>query len=322
MGVAATSTLIGCAVDPVTGEKQIVLMSEQEEVAIDQQQAPHQFSVDYGKVQDEQLNRYIREVGESIASRSHRPQMPYNYRVVNATYVNAYTFPGGSMAATRGILLDMGSEAELAGLLGHEIGHVNARHTAERMTRGMLAQAVLGGLAVAVSLSEYADLSGLVSAAGGLGAGVLLAKYSRDNEREADALGMEYMTKAGQNPRGMVGLMDMLQNKSRHKPSVIDLMFASHPMSDERYSTAVKNTETKFASHAQKSLGKERYMDNTAGLRKIRGAIEAMQNGEAAMAQKNYPEAENEFLYHTVSRCSPRSQDQHKNPNRRYPNHR
>jgi predicted Zn-dependent protease len=294
-GVAVSGSLVGCVADPVTGEQMLVLMSEDDEIAVDKQQSPHQFSADYGEVQDPQLNAYLTEVGASLATRSHRPQMPYNYRAVNATYVNAYTFPGGSMAATRGILLEMETEAELAALLGHETGHVNARHTAERMSRGMLAQAVVAGAAIVVAASEYADYAGMVSSAGGFGAGALLAKYSRDNEREADALGMEYMTRAGQNPKGMVGLMNMLQNKSKHKPGVIEMMFASHPMSDERYATAVKQADTKYAGYGHKPYGKERYMDNTASLRKIRGAINAMQNGEAAMAQKKYPEAEGEF---------------------------
>jgi len=294
-GVAMTPALIGCVADPVTGEQMLIFMSEEDEIAVDKQQAPHQFSSDYGEVQDPVLNAYLKQVGDDLASRSHRPHMPYDYKAVNATYVNAYTFPGGSMAATRGILLEMETEAELAALLGHEIGHVNARHTAERMSRGMLTQAVVAGASVVVATSEYSEYGGLLSSLGGIGAGALLAKYSRDNEREADALGMEYMTRAGHNPKGMVGLMNMLQNKSKHKPSVIDQMFSSHPMSDERYATAVKQADTKYGGYGHKPYGKERYMDNTASLRKIRGAIESLQNGEAAMAQKDYLRAERAF---------------------------
>ncbi len=294
-GIALPQVLVGCAVDPVTGEKTLVMMSEQEEIAIDRKHSAHQFSADYGAVQDQQLNNYISEVGATIAEMSHRPHMPYNYRVVNATYVNAYTFPGGSMATTRGIMLEMDNEAQLAGLLGHEIGHVNARHTAERSTRGMLAQIVVATAAIAVATTEYSDYAGLVSAAGGFGAGALLAKYSRDNEREADALGMEYMTRSGHNPKGMVGLMDMLRTQSKHKPNALEMMFSSHPMSDERYATAKKNADTKFVEWGNRPILQERYMDNTASLRKMRSAIEAMQNGEVSMAKKEYPTAEKEF---------------------------
>lgn len=259
--LSVPSAIVGCAVDPVTGEKQLVLMSEQQEIAVDKQQSPHQFSSDYGVVQDKQLNTYIREVGDTLASRSHRPNMPYSYQVVNATYVNAYTFPGGSMATTRGIMLEMDSEAQLAGLLGHEIGHVNARHTAERMTRGILAQTAVAGASVIVAASDYSDYAGIASAAGSFGASALLAKYSRDNEREADALGMEYMTRANHNPQGMVDLMDVLRNKSKYQPNLIEQMFSSHPMSEERYATARQEAGAKYASWASKPLLKERYMD-------------------------------------------------------------
>jgi len=294
-GAGVPSILVGCAVDPVTGKKQLVLMSEQQEIAVDKQQSPHQFSSDYGVLQDQGLNNYLKEVGDSLASISHRPQMPYNYRVVNATYVNAYTFPGGSMATTRGIMLDMDSEAQLAGLLGHEIGHVNARHTAERMTNSLLAQAAVAGAAAAVSSSEYSDYADLVSTAGGFGAGALLATYSRNNEREADALGMEYMTRANYNAQGMVDLMQLLRNKSKHQPNVIEQMFSSHPMSDERYATARNKAASTYAASSSRSLLKERYMDNTSKLRQQKKGIKAMQNGELAMAKKSYPQAQTQF---------------------------
>ncbi len=294
-GVAASSTLIGCSVDPVTGEQTFVLMSEQQEIAVDKQQAPHQFSADYGVSQDKALNAYIAEVGQSLSSRSHRPHMPYEFNVVNATYINAYTFPGGSMATTRGILLELENEAELAGLLGHEIGHVNARHAAERQTKGVLAQAVVTATTAAVSASKYSDYAGMVSTAGGFGAGALLAKYSRDNEREADALGMEYMTRAERNPQGMVGLMEILVDQSKHKPSAIEQMFSSHPMSDERYAMARNAVETKYAAKRQAPFNRERYMDHTAGLRKIKPAIDALQTGESAMHKKEYHTAEKEY---------------------------
>ena len=141
--LAAGGVLTGCAVNPVTGRRQLMLMSREEEIALDQAHSPHQFSADYGAVQETALNEYITEVGLTLAGISHRTNMPYSFRTVNAVYVNAYAFPGGSIAVTRGILLSLEDEAELAALLGHEIGHVNARHTAERMTKQMLLGAAL-----------------------------------------------------------------------------------------------------------------------------------------------------------------------------------
>ena len=104
----------GCATNPVTGKQQLMLLSENQEIQIDKKNSPHQFSSDYGKVQDKALNMYINSTGKKMAARTHRTNMPYSFRAVNATYVNAYAFPGGSIAVTRGILLSLDNEAELA----------------------------------------------------------------------------------------------------------------------------------------------------------------------------------------------------------------
>jgi len=119
---AAAGTLSGCAVNPVTGQSQLMLMSRDQEIHIDRERSPHQFSADYGVLQDEKLNAYIGQTGKRLAGLTHRPDMPYSFQGVNAAYVNAYAFPGGSIAVTRGILVEMEDEAELAALLGHEPG--------------------------------------------------------------------------------------------------------------------------------------------------------------------------------------------------------
>ncbi len=286
--------ITGCAVNPVTGKKQLLLMSESQEIGIDQQNSPHQFSADYGAVLDKDLNSYITQIGKSIAATSHRPQMPYSFRCVNATYINAYAFPGGSIAVTRGILVNLENEDELAALLGHEIGHVNARHTAERMTKNLFLNAAvaLGSAYVSTQNETYGTL---VAGLGGIGAGMLLAHYSRDDERQADALGLEYMSNAAYNPRGMVGLMDLLRSLSRHKPSSIEMMFSTHPMSDERYKTAKNASETKYGEFTKRSLKTKRYMDRTASLRKIKPVIEALQAGESQMMNQQYGKAERQF---------------------------
>jgi predicted Zn-dependent protease len=268
-----------------------MLVSEEQEIQIDRQNAPFQFSVDYGQLQDKFLNDYVRGVGRNMASRTHRAHMPYSFRGVNATYINAYAFPGGSIACTRGILLALDNEAELAALLGHELGHVNARHTSEQMSKGMLTNALVGTVsAVAGAMAD--GLGQVAGALGSIGAGALLASYSRDNEREADALGMEYMVKGGYSPKGMVGLMEMLRNLSKSKPGAIEMMFATHPMSDDRYQTAVETSQAQYASSQNLPLYRERYMDQTARLRAMKGAIEELQRGEQEMAAQKFGEAE------------------------------
>jgi predicted Zn-dependent protease len=291
--LAAAGLLSGCAVNPVTGKSQLMLMSEEEEIQIDRQNSPYQISADYGVTQDQTLETYMDQVGRRLAASSHRPRMPYRFNVVNATYINAYAFPGGTISATRGILLKLDDEAALASLLGHELGHVNARHTAHQMSQAMLTQTLVGGAAAVVG-AQGSTLGDLTAQLGSVGAGALLASYSRDNEREADDLGLRYMAAAGYDPQGFVDLMEVLRTLNKQKPNAVELLFATHPMSDERYQNAVAAVHTRYPQPGG-ALNRERYMDHTAGLRKIRSAIEAMQNGEKEMARENYDGAATQF---------------------------
>jgi predicted Zn-dependent protease len=289
---AGAAALSGCATSPVTGERILVGMSEEQERSIDQQVAPHQFSQDMGPIQDDAVNRYVAGIGDRMDDRTHRPGMPYSYRVLNANYVNAYTFPGGAMGVTRGIMTELQSEAELAALLGHEQGHVNARHAAQRQGQAMLAQAAVVGIAVAASDSAW---GGLAAVAGQIGASALLASYSRDNEREADALGQEYMVRAGYPASGMTQLHGLLVREAREQPSLLQTMFSSHPMSSERMETAQRLADTQYAASLKANPQRERFMDSTASLRRLKPAIDACKNGEVAMAQKKLPDAQGQF---------------------------
>jgi len=294
LGTSAGSLILGCAVNPVTGKQQLMLVSEGEEKQIDRVNSPHQFSADYGPVQNPPLTGYVDGVGRSLAVKTHRPQMPYRFVPLNATYVNAYTFPAGSVGITRGILLELESEAALAALIGHELGHVNARHTAQAMSKSVLTSLALAGLSSAAS-----DLGpGAEQLAGGLGqiaAGALLARYSRDNEREADSLALKYMVKAGYNPQGHLQLMDMLRSLNKNKPSAIELMFATHPMSQERYENSQRAIARLDPSTASLPMGRERYMDNTVSLRDMAPAIEQMQNGDRLMMQGQFAQARDRY---------------------------
>jgi predicted Zn-dependent protease len=291
---ASAYVITGCATNPVTGESQLMLVDQKDEIEMDRANSPHQISADYGASSDNLLREYVSHVGNRLSSLSHRPDMPYSYRVVDATYMNAYAFPGGTISATRGIMLALDNEASLAALMGHEIGHVNARHTAARMSAAILTQIAVAGLVV-VAASQDKNAGALAAGLGALGAGALLAKYSRDDERQADGLGMEYMTKAGYNPQGMVDLMDVLRSMSREKPSALEMMFASHPMSDERYQTAAGKLADQYSGMEAFNIGKQRHMDSTSSLRRIKPAIEAMQRGEEGMRKRQYRPAEEQY---------------------------
>ncbi|MDY7026048.1 MAG: M48 family metalloprotease [Pseudomonadota bacterium] len=288
-GAAALSS---CAVNPVTGQNQFMFYSKQEEIAMDQQRAPYQFSSDYGVYQNDAINRYIAGVGQKIAKISHRPDMSYSFRAVNANYVNAYAFPGGSIALTRGILVRMGSEAELAALLGHEVGHVTARHTSSRMSKGTLLN---GAVVLGSVLLQGAGYDGLAQPAqqlGGLGSQLLLADYSRDDERQSDDLGMEYMVKAGYNPQGMVDLTELLLSMQEGATEAAQSLFASHPMSSERNTTAIRELNQNYAQYKSLPMYRERFMDNMAPLMRIKSAVIDFGNATMALAQQNATEAE------------------------------
>ncbi len=289
---ACSWSLQGCATSPVTGRNILVGMSEAQERGIDAQVSPHQFSRDLGPVQDGRINSYLGDVGQRVHSTSHRPTMPYSYRVLNANYINAYTFPGGAMGVTRGIITELDDEAELAALLGHEAGHVNARHAAQRQGQTLLAQVAVVGLSVAAADSGWGGLVGLGSQ---LGASALLSSYSRDNEREADALGQEYMVRAGYPADGMVELHQLLVDQEKEEPSLLATMFSTHPMGSERRDNARDLAATRYAASSGADRGRERFMDNTAALRRIKPTIDACKHGETAMAQKNLGEAEKQF---------------------------
>ncbi|MHB8785696.1 MAG: M48 family metalloprotease [Thauera sp.] len=289
---AAGASLSGCATSPVTGKSILVGMSEAQEVQTDAQVAPHQFSQDLGAIQDETVNRYVADLGQRMGVLTHRPQMPYSYRVLNANYVNAYTFPGGAMGVTRGILADLDDEAQLAALLGHELGHVNARHAAQRQGQNMVAQAAIAGLNVA---AQNSDWGGLMSMGGQIGASALLAGYSREHEREADALGQEYLVKAGYPATGMVRLHQLLVSEEKAAPSLLQTMFSTHPMSRERMDAAQAAADSRYRISNSLDARRERFMDSTASLRRIRPTIDACKNGETAMATKQYAKAQTEF---------------------------
>jgi len=292
--IAGPIFFTGCAVDPVTGEKQLMMVSEQQEIGIDKQQSPFQFSSDYGITQDKKINKYVSKIGKRLLPNVHRSGMPYNFQCVNATYINAYAFPGGSIAVTRGILLKLDNEAQLASLLGHELGHVNARHSAEQISKGQLSSLLVSGLSIAAG-SQSSDLGQLTQQLGMLGQGLLLSRYSRDNEREADSLGNQYMVKAGYPSKGFTGLMGILNSLHKQQPSSAQILFSTHPMSIERLNSAVQREKGIYNSSINYPLNRERYMDNIASLRRKKQGIELLQQGEKYLAKKEYDKAENIF---------------------------
>ncbi len=196
-------TATACAVNPATGERQFILMSEAEEIEMGRE-ADGQITASLGLYESAALQSTVATIGNDMASRSERPQLPWSFKLVDDPMVNAFALPGGFIFVTRGILAALNSEAELAGVIGHEIGHVTARHSASQMSRQQLQQI---GLGVGTILSDdVASVAGVLSA----GLGLLNMRYSRGDESQSDELGVRYMSRAGYDPNALVGVFQTL----------------------------------------------------------------------------------------------------------------
>ncbi len=193
----AFTFLAGCVINPVTGDRELALVSADQEIAIGEQQyAPSQQMQGGDYALDPELNAYVAGVGQKLAAVSDR-QLPYEFVVLNSSVPNAWALPGGKIAVNRGLLTELNSEAELAAVLGHEIVHAAARHGALAMQRGLLLQGALLATQVAAQRSDY---GGLTVGAASLGAQLLTMRNSREAELESDLYGMRYMKAAGYDP--------------------------------------------------------------------------------------------------------------------------
>ena len=219
----------GCAVNPVTNRPQLMLVSQAQEAELGREADPA-IVAQYGELNDPQLVAYAREVGQRLVSVSHRKDLPFTFRVLDDPVVNAFALPGGYVYLTRGILAYLDSEAALAGVLGHEIGHVTARHGATRLSKQMLVGVGLG----AVGLVVGDRLAGALGVLGNAAATLILLKFSRDDERQADQLGVEYATLLGYDTRDMAAFFGALERLSAETGSRLPSWASTHPDPGER----------------------------------------------------------------------------------------
>jgi predicted Zn-dependent protease len=197
----------GCATNPATGERQLSLIGEGQEIQIGRESDP-QIVASMGLYPDEAVQQYVNQIGQRLAASSERPDLPWTFRVIDDPTVNAFAVPGGFIYITRGLLSHMTSEAQLAGVLGHEIGHVTARHSVSQMSRQQLAQI---GLGIGSILSPtIASLGNIASA----GLQVLFLKFGRDHEHQSDELGVRYLRRNNYDPAELAKVMEMLARSS------------------------------------------------------------------------------------------------------------
>jgi predicted Zn-dependent protease len=196
-----------CSVNPATGERELALVGEEQEIQMGRE-ADQQVVATLGLYEDPELASYVQSLGARLAAASERPDLPWTFRVVDDPTVNAFALPGGFIYVTRGILTHLRSEAELVGVLGHEIGHVTARHSVSQISRAQLTQLGFGlGMILIPELRPFGDLASV-------GLQLLFLSYGRDDEREADELGVRYMNRTSYDPRELSEVMLMLERSS------------------------------------------------------------------------------------------------------------
>lgn len=278
--------LSGCATNPVTGKRELSLVSESQELSIGEQQyAPLRQMQGGDYIADKEIVKYVREVGNKLAAVSDR-KLPYEFNVVNSSVPNAWALPGGKIAINRGLLTELDSEAELAAVLGHEITHAAARHSAHQMSRGVLLQGAMLATVIGTQGKDYAQLAQLGA---NLGAQLITQKYGRDAEREADYYGILYMHRAGYDPQGAVELQKTFVKLSEgDRQDWLNGLFASHPPSQERVENNIK-TAASFPPGGY--VGKEKYHAEMSQLNRSKPAYAAYDEGREALTEGDYSKA-------------------------------
>jgi len=275
--------LAACMVNPVTGKKELSLISEEQEVAMGVQNYPVMNQISGGLYQDKALQNYVNRVGHKLVAVSHRPNLPFEFNVVNSPEVNAYALPGGKISITRGLLSQMSNEAQLAAVLGHEVGHVTARHVNEIITRQILAQTAVAGLSIYMEQQETKNAD-YYSTAGLAAAQLMMLRFSRDNERQSDELGIEYAIKAGYHPVGMVQLQEILLAAHEREPSRVEALLLTHPLSSERIATARQRIAS-LELPPGLTMGEQSFRTSTGKLRRMAPAYEEYDRGAALLAE-------------------------------------
>ncbi|MDQ1241743.1 MAG: hypothetical protein QG550_994, partial [Pseudomonadota bacterium] len=266
--LASALALNGCATNPVTGKSDVVTMSAAQEVEIGRKMHP-QVLQQYGRYSDEALQSYVNDIGQRIAKVSHLPNLQFTFTVLDSPDINAFALPGGYVYITRGIMAYLNSEAQLVAVLGHEVGHVTARH-AVRQQSGATAAGV--GATVIGILTGSGDLASVANMAGT----ALVRGYGRDMELEADAIGAEYLERMGYQPEAMIDVVRLLKNQEQlevqiarqegREPRIYHGVFSTHPDNDTRLKEVVSEARKAGGTAEARPDGREAYLQRISGL--------------------------------------------------------
>ncbi len=253
--------LQACAVNPATGERELSFVSEAQEVQMGRQSDPAATAQFGGLYPDQELQDYVTELGMSLASASERPDLPWSFKLVDHELINAFALPGGFIYITRGILANMNSEAELVGVLGHEVGHVTARHAARQITQQQLGMiGLIGGAVLSETVRNNSEtfMQALQ---------LLSLRYSRQDEAQADELGFRYMVRTEHDPAGLTAVMRMLQSTG---PSAEEMgvpgWMLSHPDPGDRVRANERRVSRSQQDFSDFRLGRDEFLARLDGL--------------------------------------------------------
>ena len=258
----------GCAVNPVSGERDFVLMTERQEIAAGAQY--HQEILKQYKVYDDpELQAYVNRIGQELARQSHRKDLTFHFTVLDSPQVNAFALPGGYIYITRGIMAYLNSEAELAGVLGHEIGHVTARHSVRQQSSSQVTGLLGGLLNVATGQDPAQGLFSQLSFA-------LSQGYGRKHELEADRLGAEYLARIGYAPGNMIDVISVLKNQELFAKQKAQRegrevrgyhgLFSSHPKNDKRLREVIQAANRFRSGQIPNTLYRRYSLDSSESL--------------------------------------------------------
>lgn len=239
----------GCAVNPLTGEEELMFFPEQQDIAIGNRYAPEIEKQMGGRIDSRPLQNYINSVGQKLARVSHRPDFNYHFIALNHESTNAFALPGGRIFITRGMLEKLSTEAQLTGILSHEIAHVVARDTSAAMSRQIGISLLLSAVTSEKTPQTAMMVADLTNQIMGL-------RFSRQDEREADLAGVDYMAAAGYNPNGMIETMQMLQDEDKSRP--IEFL-STHPAPENRAAYLRQKIQTRYYNLATLKIGREDY---------------------------------------------------------------
>ncbi len=249
----------GCAVNPITGKKELMLMTESQDLEIGKKYAPEIEKQMGGRIADEVLQNYINTVGQKVAKVSHRRGWDYHFVALDDDMVNAFAMPGGYVFITKGMLKELTTEAQLASVLGHEVGHVVARDTAALMSREI-------GIDILMAAAVSDRTSSTVRTAADLTRQIIGLRFSRTDEKDADMAGLDYMVRAGYDPNGMVETMQMLQNQQKTRSIEF---FSTHPNPENRVAYLKSRINSRYRRREGLVTGKGEF--NSAVLNRLKG---------------------------------------------------